>query len=1300
MDLDGYVLTKKVAKEFAPALLTENLAYTGALGYQLVIPHRDPSKGTGVIDVYTDDTFAGILTGSAPFPPSEYSAFGAANVNNVRSSIPLGFRFPIGFREYDYAFISVNGWIELTDELTTTMPFSDLYSTNYTATYDGPRIFPWYDDLTTARFTDVGGVFIKTFNDPEDGLKTFCVRWVTWASYLSDTAILNFECWLKPTGEIQFRYAAKRNFTGASSAAAIGVIVSPQKYRDFLTDIELYGGSRTTVRYDGLLETDWPGSNNSGAVWKFKPKYPTNTNQPRIRIRKKDAERSLPDSGQFDDRITILKSQQKVAFPTLIPTQYGKTTIYADEWVDVATTVTASLIPRTYSSDGWINRKYPLAKPFNEHEWLGGTGDIDTVSSGTRYQTASDNPSPVSSPTSAERSITFTLPVITSSLMGATTADLMYYNSKTKVFENKYGLGGVYYAPSFDDFKLFGPFGSFQLSGSVYRPLIGDILTQPNKEFGKSTSYLLSNVPSGSNLLNIVEYAHDSDGCIEYTGTEPIIVDKVSFAIPMKAGPGWFADRTRFVNAANYLSVGGPAVTFALLRQRDAVSRDIIASGTMIPTQDNILTSSIYPGPQDLITYHPIGYRQFGYPAVVVPSSSNGYFTGTIQTTVKTSKTTGFVLAGPAEQYSRNATAYSTIPYGHRYDGQPTPRSVFAGVPSFTTQSLDSVFDYVGVHQYDTAAVAAAAYGVNEFDVFYTQFQNFSKTIDTPYIIYPGDKLIVALAKHRPWFGYDNTWEVPQYRRVTGSHDISTNTGELKIQLHGYTLSGGNQKEFFRVTEYDDTAAIRAEDAGPPADIFLLDRTDAYVGSSFDMQYSGSLVRKQQSIANAITLVTGVRDFAGSKINSWQHQFDLTKVNSDRYIPRSETCGFERFFTSFAEDECIYDSLPPNPIDILKISGQYSTDATEHRLGNVGQLRGPTTGSAAEKFYQYVSIYGYDGIRRWDRAFPFEPYYARAQRINGSIGFEKLIDADVSASLKTPAIFVASIPEHATSLATLGWAENAYIEIDGVQPLTSVYKSRPKVYAGLMLLAEPTEYTPLNGFRSSSISMPQEKVYMSHMFGTGDTAPTIVDDQYWYSGSMSYKNSGGSTVGGKFCITKRILQAPNFRRVIPYMYDVTAGACGWKTIDNEGIANVNPLSFSFSSNDGVPTVIGYGAILRGYRYGLAGIEPRQSAAVFSPRSFGMMRDMLEQRQDTKYVSRRGRTLIKSGPVTVRFVSIKSRAEVDPLLTDSSNLSTEATSSLPFFDNTNRNRPEATKKTLRNANVKITVPGKNTKNLTL
>ena len=69
--------------------------------------------------------------------------------------------------------------------------------------------------------------------------------------------------------------------------------------------------------------------------------------------------------------------------------------------------------------------------------------------------------------------------------------------------------------------------------------------------------------------------------------------------------------------------------------------------------------------------------------------------------------------------------------------------------------------------------------------------------------------------------------------------------------------------------------------------------------------------------------------------------------------------------------------------------------------------------------------------------------------------------------------------------------------------------------------------------------------------------------------------------------------------------------------------------------------------------------------------------MLEQRLDTKYFIEsqgRGAPTVTSAPVRVHFVDSEGRP-TKPENTWSQNLSFEATSSLPFFDGAQRNRPE-------------------------
>jgi hypothetical protein len=91
--------------------------------------------------------------------------------------------------------------------------------------------------------------------------------------------------------------------------------------------------------------------------------------------------------------------------------------------------------------------------------------------------------------------------------------------------------------------------------------------------------------------------------------------------------------------------------------------------------------------------------------------------------------------------------------------------------------------------------------------------------------------------------------------------------------------------------------------------------------------------------------------------------------------------------------------------------------------------------------------------------------------------------------------------------------------------------------------------------------------------------------------------------------------------------------------------------------------------LRGgtFRYGISNIEPEYSAACWRADHYGHLRDMLELRQQTA-------TFDGVKPVKIRFVS--GSTNVGPMLTYSQNLSTFATSSMPYFDDDiSRNRPD-------------------------
>lgn len=121
----------------------------------------------------------------------------------------------------------------------------------------------------------------------------------------------------------------------------------------------------------------------------------------------------------------------------------------------------------------------------------------------------------------------------------------------------------------------------------------------------------------------------------------------------------------------------------------------------------------------------------------------------------------------------------------------------------------------------------------------------------------------------------------------------------------------------------------------------------------------------------------------------------------------------------------------------------------------------------------------------------------------------------------------------------------------------------------------------------------------------------------------------------------------------------------------DGVSSVSNQYVMPRLNNGDST-FSIGADIRGWRYGLLNAFPTYTMSVFRRDRFGQFRDMLEQRLDAKFYDPNvGRAL--DSPVQVRFYDAKGK-QTDPLRTLSSNLSFEATSSVPYTDDVVRNRP--------------------------
>ena len=92
--------------------------------------------------------------------------------------------------------------------------------------------------------------------------------------------------------------------------------------------------------------------------------------------------------------------------------------------------------------------------------------------------------------------------------------------------------------------------------------------------------------------------------------------------------------------------------------------------------------------------------------------------------------------------------------------------------------------------------------------------------------------------------------------------------------------------------------------------------------------------------------------------------------------------------------------------------------------------------------------------------------------------------------------------------------------------------------------------------------------------------------------------------------------------------------------------------------------------IRGFKYGIKNALPEYSSLVTRYDRYGQFRDMLEQRPDSRYSSGKA---IGDAPVIIRFIDRDTDIKISPISAlSSSNKSTFATSSLPYFDGIARN----------------------------
>lgn len=768
----------------------------------------------------------------------------------------------------------------------------------------------------------------------------------------------------------------------------------------------------------------------------------------------------------------------------------------------------------------------------------------------------------------------------------------------------------------------------------------------------------------------------------------------------------------------------GPALTVALYNQiqvGDLTRRDLIMTGTITHALDNVAEVVLSHDPP--FTQHfqarAIGFKAYANPGSVITPvlTSQGYcFTGSVVLQLEAAVTHGItfkwtlsdsnstneqfkqqmrdMFASPtihvsnAQRYQVSAE-YATIayinPFGRSASGfNASGRSVLGQefVSPGTAGAIPNPLYIKGSDPTKTgddsmlpSEIETAIASLTGPEFFGGGIRAFAQTAaflggsrQSPYLVKPGDKLILSVSKTRPFF-----YGIPiiTLSTTSGSYvdDITLNTGSVNMTLYGCTLQENQELNDTLNQSLASDAIHEMVGAEPVVDQFEVSFRDEYVGGMFDDYVTGSLVNRTTgpdgrmmlrtnnsprgrifSGFNAFnTPMTEYEDIAFDPPTLTGNQENITNPSKNfRLQPWFEKVGTPRVLKMTSPSERMWDSMMPSFVDCMTADGcgigigpspsvEVEGDASnpipiEHRssefFGTIffDSTVGGAVPTAADLTLPITNM-------NWTKAFPFEPRYSRAPRF-----------LDVSTSF----------------LATY------FVES-----------------AGGSITIEQIPATPIDG--GVLIGIPG-------MGGLDQLYPGIENTTFLVDANLSSKNGNYDFVSFNTCslgIDDQLRQLYGFgdrRRPPP-------------TVSGPFDSGVQPFLFENGSDHYAEwrdagefpglrfslqltwVKVAFGVVIRGWKYGVMNGLPMFNSGYWRQGHYGQFRDMLEQRPFTKFYnvpdpsvsglsSIAGQT---TSVVTVQFISPSNGMITRPEWTLSQNLSLECTSSLPYFDGNVRNR---------------------------
>lgn len=648
-----------------------------------------------------------------------------------------------------------------------------------------------------------------------------------------------------------------------SSGASIGVAsYGKNKFRNFSVDDYKNGGSIDTITTNLLVASgDYPGDEVDN-IYIFKPEINTLLNKKQRRktvsdldaafrhypipLRTGDGVRSQLQDSKFDDRNSIIfEASAATSYPTTLNDRYAAFVPLAASSIRPTGTTAQTVRSSTDNPQflKFVEHTIPkTVEPFKEEYQFEQSKNTDYYTTGSAVKDVGIG---FQQPLKSKKQIKIKLPVNTVFNLSALTASISYYNQATDTFDLAGGPdavtqpGDVY--GFMHDAKLFGPHGGLIVSGCLTVPAQDDALSNPidrcvplatwsgslNNTIERQNTLTASGSDSGLYNKSVTinqNFNATSNQLIDTTGFlhSPFLIEKAVIELPFKAGTGWFNDSTYclFGSASvgygqpwRAMDIGGPCVTVSLLRQDSInesvllssphgnVRRDVILSGTIIPSRDNNASIQAFvDGATGAEQYDQAGFRSFSTPTAVVPSVA-GPFTGsvTLETYAATSNgILGYDQGIPAiggndhiPATFNDAKIFQVNALGRAMDNQISGRSFFGK-------------DFV----LPTGSVGPTNGTVNTTsNTFFWEGHARS-----PYLLLPKDKLIFAVSKHRPCRkeGPAATTGAPNSEETFSgySHDVGIPTGSIEITLYGSFIRAGKYNDASTLNQYLSSVSV------------------------------------------------------------------------------------------------------------------------------------------------------------------------------------------------------------------------------------------------------------------------------------------------------------------------------------------------------------------------------------------------------------------------------------------------------------------------------------------------------------